>query len=155
MLAGSLPSVEMETPKVSQHGDEYTIEVKVENQGVIPTALRQAQLVKIVIPDEISLVFPSGMIQGRGRGARGGGGAGGGGGRGDAPPAQSESAPASKVAMVEPQQPSISIDRLAGKEDKKVTFKLKLNGIAGTECTVRYSSTRGGVIEKKIFIGKK
>ena len=49
----------------------------------------------------------------------------------------------------------ITLDRLAGNEVKPVTFKVRLNGIAGTECTLRYSSTRGGVIERKIFIGKK
>jgi hypothetical protein len=32
---------------------------------------------------------------------------------------------------------------------------VRLNGITGTDCTLRYSSTRGGVIEKKIYIGAK
>ena len=61
-----------------------------------------------------------------------------------------------KVILVEPQDRTmLTIDRLAGSEIKPVTFKIRLNGIAGTECTLRYSSTRGGVIEKKIYIGKK
>ena len=40
----------MSEPKVTGQGAEFTIEVTVENQGVIPTALRQAQLVRIVGP---------------------------------------------------------------------------------------------------------
>ena len=58
--------------------------------------------------------------------------------------------------MVEPQsRPKVTIDRLAGSEKKPVTFKVRLNGITGTDCTVRYASTRGGMVEKKIVIGKK
>jgi hypothetical protein len=158
MLAASLPHVEMQQPEVTGQGDEYTIAVSVQNQGFIPTALRQAQLVKIVRPDNVSLVFPSGIMpsQGRGFGGRGGGGGGRGGGRGDMPPGQPETPAApSKVVMVEPQQPVVTIDRLAGNETKSVTFKVRLNGIPGTECTVRYASTRGGVVDKKIYIGKK
>jgi len=175
MLAASLPKVVMSEPKVTGQGTEFTVEVTVENQGVIPTALKQAQLVKIVRPDTVSLVFPAGMMTVPafgGRGGRGGGGedamGGGGGGRGAltgagqggrggagaqaGPPAASTD----KVVMVEPVgRPSVTIDRLAGSEQKPVTFRIKLNGITGTECTVRYASTRGGVVEKKIVIGKK
>jgi hypothetical protein len=58
--------------------------------------------------------------------------------------------------MVEPAgRPTVTIDRLAGSEQKPVTFKVRLNGVTGTDCTVRYASTRGGVVEKKIVIGKK
>jgi hypothetical protein len=175
MLAASLPKVVMSEPKVTGQGTEFTVEVTVENQGVIPTALKQAQLVKIVRPDTVSLVFPAGMMTVPafgGRGGRGGGGedamGGGGGGRGAltgagqggrggagaqaGPPAASTD----KVVMVEPVgRPTVTIDRLAGSEQKPVTFKIKLNGITGTDCTVRYASTRGGVVEKKIVIGKK
>ena len=186
MLAASLPKVVMSEPKVTGQGTEFTVEVTVENQGVIPTALKQAQLVKIVRPDTVSLVFPAGMMtvpafggrggrgpstgsgQGGGGGDEGMGSGGGGGGRGAltgagqggrggagaqaGPPAASTD----KVVMVEPVgRPSVTIDRLAGSEQKPVTFRIKLNGITGTECTVRYASTRGGVVEKKIVIGKK
>ena len=158
MLAASLPHVEMQEPKITGQGDEYTIEVNVQNQGFIPTALRQAQLVKIVRPDTVSLVFPPGMMQAMGgRGGFGGRGGGGGrGGRGEAPPAQPATPSQDKVTMVEPQgRPVVTIDRLAGNEAKPATFKVRLNGIAGTECTVRYASTRGGVVDRRIFIGKK
>lgn len=161
MLAASLPKVVMAEPKISAQGNEYTIELSVENQGFIPTALRQAQLVKIVRPDTVSMIFPAGMTSTQamgGRGGRGDFGGGGGGGRGGrgGEAAQGPDTSQDKVSIVEPQnRPTVTIDKLAGNEKKPVTFKVKLNGIAGTDCTLRYSSTRGGVIEKKIFIGKK
>lgn len=163
MLAASLPHVVMQEPKITSQGDEYTIEVNVQNQGFVPTALRQAQLVKIVRPDTVNLIFPEGMITSQGRGGRGGfggpgGGGGGRGGRGQAAAPQGQPATPSqdKVTIVEPQgRPMITIDRLAGNEQKPLTFKVRLNGISGTDCTVQYSSTRGGVVEKKIYIGKK
>ncbi len=166
MLAGSLPKVVIAEPKISVQGDEYTIAFNVENQGFIPTALRQAQLVKIVRPDTVSLVFPPGMMSRQGMGGRGGfggmrGGGGRGGGRGGrgGEEAQAGAQPApsqDKVTVVEPQgQPMITVDRLAGNETRPLTFKVRLNGIPGTACTIRYSSTRGGVVEKEIFIGKK
>ena len=58
--------------------------------------------------------------------------------------------------MVDPKgRPTMTIDRLAGNEKKPVIFKIRLNGISGAECTLRYSSTRGGLAEKKVYIGKK
>ena len=61
-----------------------------------------------------------------------------------------------KVIIVEPQnRPQVTIERIAGNEKKTVTFKVRLNGITGTDCTLRYVSTRGGIVEKKVFIGKK
>ena len=58
--------------------------------------------------------------------------------------------------MVDPQgRPTVTVDRIAGNETKTVTFKVRLNGIPCTDCTVQYVSTRVGVVEKKIYIGKK
>lgn len=163
MLAASLPRVVMAEPKISAQGDEYTVEVNLENQGFIPTALRQAQLVKIVRPDTVAMEFPAGMTSMQatgGRGGRGdfgdmGGGRGGGRGRGGEA-AQGPDTSKDKVIVVQPQgRPLITIDKLLGSEKKTVTFKVRLNGITGTDCTIRYASTRGGVVERKVFIGKK
>lgn len=150
MLASSLPKVVMGEPKISGAGAEFTIEVAVENQGVIPTALKQAQLVRIVRPDTVSLVFPPGMmtVPAFGRGGRGG--------RGEGGQAAAPANASDKVQMVEPAgRASVTIDRVVNGEPKTATFKIKLNGITGTDCTIRYTSTRGGVVEKKIVIGKK
>ena len=179
----------MGEPKITAAADVYTIELPIENQGFIPTALKQALLVKIVRQDTVSMILPAGMtsvggMMGGGRGGRGGGGmdmgggappmmgggppmaagqgggqrgAGGGGGqRGAAGQAPQIDTSKDKVIIVEPQnRPQVTIERIAGNEKKTVTFKVRLNGITGTDATFRYVSTRGGVVEKKVFIGKK
>jgi hypothetical protein len=179
MLAASLPKVVMAEPKITRQGDEYTVAFSLENQGFIPTALRQAQLVRIVRADTVSMVFPPGMTSAQAAGGRGGRGSRGempdmeGGGRGDltsraagggrggarggegGQPQQPDTSK-DKVIVVEPQNRlTITVDRIAGNETKPVTFKVRLNGISGTDCTLRYSSTRGGVVERKVYIGAK
>jgi hypothetical protein len=76
--------------------------------------------------------------------------------RGGPPAARQEPGEKPKVQMIEPSafRPYIEIDRIEGHAKKKVTFKLRLNGIDRTKCTVKYSSTRGGVVSKDIVIGK-
>jgi len=149
MLASSLPDVVIGEPKIISGGEgEYTVEVEIENKGYLPTALLQAQLVKIVRPDMVYLDFPPGLLP---RG--GGGGRGGFGGRGQE--VQQQTQQVSPVQMIEPRQPSVDIDRIKGGEKKKVTFKVKLNTISQTTATIRYSSTRGGVKTKEITIGGK
>jgi hypothetical protein len=179
----------MGEPKITVADDVYTIDVPIENTGFIPTALKQALLVRIVRQDTLSMVFPAGMTSvggmGGGRGGRGGGGfmdmeggappaggagrggdatqgagqrggGGGGGQRGAAGQAPQLDTSKDKVIIVEPQnRPQVTIERIGGNEKKTVTFKVRLNGIAGTDCTLRYVSTRGGIVEKKVFIGKK
>ncbi len=150
MLGGSLPRVVMAEPRISQQGGEYIIEVEVENQGFLPTALKQAQLVKMVMPDRITLEFPEGMLPRRMERGRFGGMYGYGRGQQSQEPQEE-----AKVKIIEPRggRPYVEIGRIPGNDKAKVTFKLKFNGIAGTECTVKYTSTRGGVISKKIKIG--
>ena len=171
MLASNLPQVVIHDPKIYASEDEYLIEVAVENLGLIPTALKQAQLVKIVRPDTISLEFPAGMVAGGGgrggrggmaaMGGRGGAGRGGAGGRGGVGAGgrggraiDEQPQPRARVEILEPSRASITLDRLIGHETKTVQFKVRLNEITGTECTIRFSSTRGGVVTKKIYIGK-
>lgn len=152
MLAGSLPLVVMHDPVIQVRNGEYTIEVEVENKGFLPTALKQAQLVKIVRPDRIELEFPAGMIPSRGgeRGRFGGM-------YGDRSlrrePEQTEK-PKVEILAPEKNQPFVEIGRIPGNEKIKVSFRLRLNDIESTTCTIRYSSTRGGVQSKDILIGK-
>jgi hypothetical protein len=153
MLAGSLPQVVMHEPEIKGKRGEFTIEIEVENEGFIPTALKQAQLVKMVRPDRITLEFPEGMLpqrsQRRGRfGGRSMEGA-----RREQPQEQKEKP---KVEILEPTggRPYIEISRIPGNKKMKVKFKVRLNGIERTECTVKYTSTRGGVVSKDIVIGK-
>jgi len=152
LLAGSLPQVVMQDPKVTNKEDTFTIEVEVENRGFLPTALKQAQLVKIVTPDRITLEFPEGLLprqrdERRARFMRMYGG-------GERRP-QQPSGEKAKVEILEPEgnRPSIEIGRIEGNSKLKVTFKVRLNDIPGTKCTVKYSSTRGGVVSKEIVLG--
>jgi hypothetical protein len=151
MLASSLPMVEMSDPVVKQKGGEFTIEIELENKGFLPTALKQAQLVKIVRPDRIELEFPAGMLPRR---AAGRGRFGGMFGR-RAASQQPEPTEKPKVEIIGPEknQPYVEIGRIPGNDKIKVTFKLRLNDIKSTKCTVRYTSTRGGVLSKEIVIG--
>lgn len=152
MLAGSLPMVVMNDPVVKGKTGEFTIEIEVENKGFLPTALKQAQLVKIVRPDRIELQFPEGMLprttEGRGRFREM---------FGERPTGQQiEQAEKPKVEVIAPEKnrPYVEIGRIPGNDKIKVTFRLRLNGIEGAPCTVKYTSTRGGVVSKDIVIGR-
>jgi hypothetical protein len=152
MLAGSLPQVVMHDPVIKEKNGEFTIEIEVENQGFLPTALKQAQLVKIVMPDRITLEFPEGMLprrqerRGRFEGFY----------RERSRREQTREGEKAKVEILEPtkDQPYFEVSRIPGNGKIKVTFKLRLNCIEKTECTIKYTSTRGGVHSKEIFIGK-
>jgi hypothetical protein len=143
--------VGMKDPVIKEKDGEFTVEVEVENRGFLPTALKQAQLVKIVRPDRIELEFPEGMLPRR---AEGRGRFGGMYGRRQmsALPEQKEK---SKVEILGPEknQPFVDIGRIPGNEKVKVTFKIRLTDIKSTKCTIRYTSTRGGVVSKDIEIG--
>jgi hypothetical protein len=152
MLAASLPQVEMNDPVVEEKGGEYSITVEVKNQGFLPTALKQALLVKMVRLDRITLEFPEGVLpQREERRGRFGSMF-----RGEESD-ETRVAEIAKVEILAPQKdrPYVEIGRIPGKDAVKVTFRIRLNGINGTPCTVEYSSTRGGVTAKEIFIGKK
>jgi len=152
MLAGSLPMVEMHDPVIKSKDGEVSLEIELENTGFLPTALKQAQLVKIVRPDRLELEFPAGMLprraegRGRFRGMY----------RGRPESQQPEQTGKPKIEIIAPEknQPYAEIGRIPGNSKVKVIFKLRLNDIESTKCTIRYSSTRGGVLSKDIVIGK-
>ncbi|MFC1564181.1 M14 family metallopeptidase [candidate division KSB1 bacterium] len=145
-LASQLPKVEISEPKIkAEKNNEYTIEVEVENTGGLPTAFLQAQLVKIVRPDVLTLEFPEDVYRpvrrGRSFYMR---------------PQEDTPRQRNKVTFIDPkpaEAPSFEIGRLDKGEKKKYKFKVKLEDISGTKCTLRFSSTRGGVITKEIYIG--
>lgn len=151
MLAGSLPMVVMHDPLIKGKNGEFSVEVELENKGFLPTALEQALLVKIVRPDRIELEFPPGMLPRRAtRRGRFGGMFG-----GRPTSQQPEPTEKPKVEIIGPEknQPYVEIGRIPGNDKIKVTFKLRLNDIESTKCTVRYTSTRGGVLSRAIVIG--
>jgi len=152
MMAGSLPMVVMHDPVIEEKEGVFTVRVELENKGFLPTALKQAQLVKIVQLDRVELEFPEGMLprrderRGGFRGMHGG------------PPEsqQPEEREKPKVEIIAPEknQPYVDIGCIPGNDTVKVTFTLKLNGIQSTKCTIRYTSTRGGVLSKDVVIGE-
>jgi hypothetical protein len=97
------------------------------NEGRLPTALRKAQLVKIVQEDRVELVFDSELTK-----------------RED-----------TKVRIVDPTRTDKTI--YAGwtqpGEEKSVTFELRTYGVPGVEAKVQVLSTRGGFTEIPLTIG--
>ena len=130
-MAFALPELEMTNVAVrrlDQAGDSATYEVTVEwkNVGKLPTALKQAQLVKIVQEDRVVLQFPRLTGNARARiiepGNRGG---------------------VFYTGWTEPG------------ETKSATFKVRLHNTAEVNATVRLESTRGGVVTREVRIASR
>jgi len=102
-------------------GAEQLVEVTVTwtNEGGIPTALRQAELVAIVRPDRVSVELDPALTEGGS----------------DAP-----------VRFVESGS-VMDVGRTDAGETRSVTFRLAVTGDAPLEGVARVSSTRGGVVE--------
>jgi hypothetical protein len=129
-MALHLPRVELLEPtvrRVAAEGDSVTYEVQVRwrNTGMLPTALRQAQLVKIVREDEIRLQFDGELT------------------RGDAP----------RVRLTEPGNPAIRSGWTEPGETKSVTYRITVRGSTPVSGTIRLLSTRGGIAEREVRVG--
>jgi hypothetical protein len=126
-LAMHLPLLQLDEPEVrvaEAHGDSttYAVTVRWTNTGGMPTALRQAALVRIVHEDRAVLVFDGELT------------------RGDEP----------RVRIVEPSRyddQSIRAGHTGVGETKEVTFQVRTYGRDPVSGTVRLSSTRGGLHE--------
>jgi hypothetical protein len=126
-LAMHLPLLELAEPEVrvldsNRDGTTYAVTVRWTNTGGMPTALRQAQLVRIVQEDQASLIFDREMT------------------RGDEP----------RIRIIEPSRTSdksIRAGHTEVGETKEVTFHVRVSGREAVDGTVRLSSTRGGLHE--------
>jgi hypothetical protein len=158
-MAMSLPVLvwgETKVRRVAAGADSVTYEVTVSwrNTGRLPTALRQAQLVKIVQEDAVTLTLPREATsgehprariiadgparEGRGGGMGGGGGGVGGGGAGAG---AAGSARTIRAGWTEPGQ--------AG----SVKFRVRTYGVQEPiTATLRLDSTRGGVLRGQVEI---
>lgn len=131
-MAYALPQLEwggVDVRRVGASGDSATYEVTVSwrNSGRLPTALKQAQLVKIVQEDRAQLRIDEKLT--RGDGAR--------------------------VEIVDPQTRDKT--RYTGwtepGETKRTTFRVRVRGGEPVPVTVRVLSTRGGLLEREIRLG--
>jgi hypothetical protein len=131
-MAQHLPQVEIRGVKVrrvAQQGDSATHRVTVRwaNTGRLPTALKQAQLVKIVREDQVELEFDSALTEG------------------DAP----------RVRIVSPatRDKALRAGWTEPGEEKEVTFELRTRGPGPVEGVVHLKSTRGGHVTAPLQIG--
>jgi len=129
-LASHLPQIEIESVDVKKkRGSTYDVTVKFTNSGKLPTALDQAQLVKIVREDRVKLEFDKELTR-------------------------DVHNPKVEIVTPETHDKIIYTGWTDGGETKKVKFTVKLNGIDSAECTVHVISTRGGLKKEEIVIGE-
>ena len=129
-MAMELPLIELNDVTVEKKNiNTYRVTVKFTNVGQLPTALKQAQLVKIVREDRVQLQFNGELLKG-----------------GDE----------AKLKIVSPTlaDKTIYLDRTLPGETKEAVFEIELNGIEGAKGKVKVLSTRGGFIERDLQIGK-
>jgi len=132
-LAKQLPQIDevkTDVRRIESWGDStaYRVAVSWTNSGVLPTALRQAQLVKIVQEDRAELVFDSTLT------------------RRDAP----------VVRIVDPSTHDkvIRAGWTQPGEETSVDFLVHTYGVPGLEGEVRVMSTRGGLVELPLVLGR-
>jgi hypothetical protein len=132
-MAKHLPQiaeVDADVRRTESWGDStaYRVTLSWTNSGRLPTALRQAQLVKIVQEDRVELRFDSTLV------------------RRDAP----------VVRIVDPatRDKLIAAGWTQPGERKSVSFVLHTYGVPGVAGEVRVLSTRGGLIEMPLVLGR-
>ena len=110
-------------------GDSTTYEVSVSwtNSGRLPTALRQAQLVKIVQEDRVRLQFDESLIR--------------------------EPNPQLRIVTPSRRDKVIAAGWTQPGETKSATFEVRTYGLPGAEGTVHVMSTRGGVVTLPLTLG--
>jgi hypothetical protein len=104
----------------------YEVEVRWRNAGGLPTALKQAQLVKIVREDEARVEFDPSLT------------------RGSEPP----------VTVLQPSRGgAVQAGWTDAGATNSATFQIQVRGSGPVEGTARVLSTRGGVVEATFTLG--
>ena len=131
-MAKHLPLLSMEdvsVREVEEEGDLATYEVRVRwrNEGGLPTALKQALLVKIAREDRAVLQFEGALT------------------RGDE----------ARVEILEPDTRGnvFEAGRTEAGATNEAVFRVQVRGDEAVEGTVRILSTRGGVLEAAVTLG--
>ena len=131
-MAFHLPQLELGGVSVARAGSAgdtatYDVTVTFRNTGRLPTALQQAQLVKIVQEDRVALEFDSTLTK----------------------------RPNAKVTIVNPttRDKTIRTGWTEPGETKTATFRVRTVGLRGAKGTVRVLSTRGGLLKSEFVLG--
>ncbi len=131
-MALALPQLEWNDVRVSRvqsQGDstDYDVMVSFHNTGALPTALRQAQLVKAVREDIVRVQFDSALT------------------RPDPP----------RVRVISPaiRDKDVRLGWTEPGERKTATVRVRTYGVRPVKGKVRVLSTRGGVLEREITLG--
>ena len=128
-MALELPQITLDNIEVERkRRGQYEVKVTFTNTGMLPTALLQAQLVKIVREDRVQLRFDDELTKG-------------------------EDDAQVKILTPTLYDKTIYMDRTLAGETKTAIFLVELNGIEEVDGKVRILSTRGGFIEEEIKIG--
>jgi hypothetical protein len=131
-MALHLPQIDDVQARVRARGEDgdsttYEVTVSWSNSGRLPTALRQAQLVKIVQEDRVRLQFDNSVTEG----------------------------PDPQLRIVTPSQRDkvIAAGWTQPGETKSVTFEVRTYGLPGVDGTVHVMSTRGGLVTVPLRLG--
>jgi len=132
-LAKHLPQiddVEVTVDELDRSSDSTTYRVSVSwsNSGKLPTALRQAQLVKIVQEDRVRLEFDSTLVK--------------------------RDTPVVRIVDPETRDKVIRAGWMGPGERKSASFDLRVYGVPGVEGEVHVMSTRGGLVKLPLVLGR-
>lgn len=142
-MAEHLPQLQLDdvsARRVAADGDSATYEVTVHwtNVGQLPTALRQAQLVKIVRPDRVVLRFGDEPAAEEGPRDR----------RAEREDAAGERGP--RILDPEGRDKTIEAGWTGAGESRTVTFRVRTYGREPVNATVELLSTRGGKLTRTV-----
>jgi murein tripeptide amidase MpaA len=121
-------AVDVERTERWEDSTAYRVDVSWVNSGILPTALRQAQLVKIVQEDRVRLEFDSTLVR--------------------------RDAPVVRITVPVTRDKEIRAGWTQPGERKSVSFELRTYGVPGVEGEVHVVSTRGGLVKIPLVLGR-
>ena len=133
-MAMGLPQLELNNIKIEKTESDkdstsYFITISWTNTGILPTALKQAHLIKIVREDMVRLDFDKELT--------------------------GSDKPKLKIISPSGRDKTISTGYTQPGETKEVKFEVRTYDVKNVEGTVKILSTRGGVLEEIILLGDK
>ncbi|MHC4236251.1 MAG: peptidase, partial [Planctomycetota bacterium] len=121
-------SVEVHRGEETADSTTYDVTVSWKNSGKLPTALTQAQLIKIVQEDRVRLSFDSTLVK--------------------------REAPVVRIVEPGTRDKVIRAGWAQPGEGNSVTFALRTYGVPGVEGEVEVVSTRGGLVKVPLVLGR-